>query len=120
MKFLKVFLLSVCWMLIVHASFAQLPIQSAIVHPNESGIQSSPLSDDQTDPIKGNALVYTEFIITRDESRSLLSNFKTISFFSFILSFISFEIVDSLFLFKRVLTFPFLKSSQSFLQVFRL
>lgn len=123
MSYLKINIILTSLFLLMFGASKTFQTKSLAVHSNESTIQISPLSDDETDPIKNNSFEYTEFIITRDEIYSFFTNLKIISFLGVFLSFISFALLNSslyLFLLKRFPTFSFLNSLQSYLQVFRI
>jgi|GEM_PF-3847136 len=84
--------------------------------------QVSPLSDDETDPKKENSFINKEYVLQRDENHSIFTNFKTIFLLGSILSFSSFSQHNlSPFQFpdSQFSAFAILKSSQSYLQVFR-
>ena|ERR1035437_8556469 len=123
MSYLKINIILTSLFLLMFGASKTFQTQSLAVHSNEPAIQVSPLSDDETDPIKNNTFEYTEFIITRDENYSFFSNLKIISFLGIFLSFISLALANSslyLFLLKRFSAFSFLNSTQSYLQVFRI
>ena len=122
MKIYKIILFSGFWLLFISV-FGSSTFDK-VRETKGLGVQQSPLSDDQTDPLKGSSLDFSEFDLEEnDDTNDLVYSFNLLPWItsnhsSF--SFLNKSNYPNLRLYLSTSLPHFLGSSQSYLKVFKI